>query len=126
MMAFSRPHSSIDADVAIVGAGPAGSSAASRFARAGFRVLLIDQGRFPRDKVCGDFVGPAALAELDQLGLTSHPTVRDSNRIRSGALYINGCKAVGRPFPRAEHLREYGLCIPRAVLDDVIVQAAVR
>src|SRR5262249_4430058 len=123
MMAVSRPHSAIDADVAIVGAGPAGASAASRFARAGFRVLLIDQGRFPGEKVCGDFVGPAALAELDELGLTSQPTFRDSNRIRRGALYINGCKAVERPFPAAEHLRDFGLCIPRAILDNVIVQA---
>ena len=53
--------SATDADIAIVGAGPAGAAAACRFARAGFGVVLIDQRRFSRDKVCGDFVSPAAL-----------------------------------------------------------------
>src|SRR5262249_20412891 len=114
-----------DLDIAIVGAGPAGAAAACHFARAGFRVVLIDQWRFPRDKVCGDFVGPAALAELDRLGLSSQPTFRDANKIRNGALYVNGDKVVGRPFPHIDGLRDHGLCIPRILLDDAIVQAAV-
>ena len=120
-----RARGVIDADVAIVGAGPAGAATACHFARAGFRVVLIDQRRFPRDKVCGDFVGPSALAELDYLGLSSHPILRDANRIRNGALYLNGVKAVRRPFPHIDGLRDYGLCIPRIFLDDAIVQAAV-
>jgi geranylgeranyl reductase family protein len=40
-------------DVAIVGAGPAGSTAAYRLASAGARVLLLDKATFPRDKPCG-------------------------------------------------------------------------
>src|SRR5438309_11689619 len=40
-------------DVAVIGAGPAGSTAAYRLARAGPRVLLVDKARFPRDKPCG-------------------------------------------------------------------------
>ena len=40
-------------DVAIVGGGPAGSTAAFRLARAGKRVLLVDRAKFPRDKPCG-------------------------------------------------------------------------
>jgi len=113
------------ADVTIAGAGPAGASAACHLARAGFRVVLLDQRRFPRDKVCGDFVGPAALAELDQLGLSWQPTVQNAHEIRDGALYLNGDKVVARPFPRVAGLRRYGVCIPRILLDDAIVQAAV-
>lgn len=64
-----RVESPADPDIAIVGAGPAGAAAACHFARAGFRVVLIDQRRFPRDKVCGDFVSPAALEEFEGLGL---------------------------------------------------------
>src|SRR5215470_1949922 len=120
-----RAQSAIDADVAIVGAGPAGAASACDFARAGFRVVLIDQRHFPRDKVCGDFVGPAALAELDRLGLSSHPTVKDAIEIRNGALYVNGDKVVGLPFPHIRGFRDYGLCIPRMLLDEMIVQAAV-
>jgi flavin-dependent dehydrogenase len=45
-------------DIAIVGAGPAGSSAAIRLATSGQSVLLIDKARFPRHKLCGEFVSP--------------------------------------------------------------------
>ena len=47
-----------DCDVAIVGAGPAGSSAAIALARRGYDVVLIDKQQFPREKLCGDFVNP--------------------------------------------------------------------
>jgi geranylgeranyl reductase family protein len=120
-----RAASPADADIAIVGAGPAGAAAACHLAGIGFHVVLIDQRCFPRDKVCGDFVGPAALAELDRLGLFSQPTLHNANKIRNGALYVNGDRVVARPFPYVEGLRDYGLCIPRMLLDDAIVRAAV-
>ena len=46
-------------DVVIVGAGPAGSSAAISLARRGYAVALIDKEQFPREKLCGDFINPA-------------------------------------------------------------------
>lgn len=57
------------ADVVVVGAGPAGSSAAAWAARAGHDVLVIDAAGFPRDKACGDGLTPRAVAELERLGL---------------------------------------------------------
>ena len=51
-------------DVAIAGAGPAGSLAAIVLARAGLRVRLFDRARFPRPKLCGDTLNPGALAVL--------------------------------------------------------------
>jgi geranylgeranyl reductase family protein len=57
-------------DVVVVGAGPAGSTAALVLARGGARVALVDKATFPRDKACGDLVGPRGLALLAQLGLT--------------------------------------------------------
>ena len=69
-----------DCDVAIVGAGPAGASTAAHLSRAGLRVWLLDQKRFPRDKACGDLVGPVALAELAGLGSTSGRTTRRPTR----------------------------------------------
>ena len=57
------------ADVIIVGAGPAGCSAAHFLARAGVRVILLDKETFPRDKSCGDGIGRASLAQLARIGL---------------------------------------------------------
>ena len=54
-------------DAVVVGAGPAGSTAALVLARGGARVTLIDKATFPRDKACGDLVGPRALALLESL-----------------------------------------------------------
>lgn len=51
-------------DVAVVGAGPAGSVTAYHLARAGARVLLVDKARFPRDKPCGGGLTGRALREL--------------------------------------------------------------
>jgi menaquinone-9 beta-reductase len=54
-------------DVAIVGAGPAGATAAAHLARAGHRVVLLDRHRFPRDKVCGDAIIADTIAALSRL-----------------------------------------------------------
>ena len=51
-------------DAVVVGAGPAGSTAALVLARGGARVALVDKATFGRDKACGDLVGPRALALL--------------------------------------------------------------
>lgn len=58
-----------NADVVVVGAGPAGSAAAAWAARAGRDVLAIDAASFPRDKACGDGLTPRAVGELELLGL---------------------------------------------------------
>ena len=56
-------------DVAVVGAGPAGSVAAYAAATPGLRVALIDRQAFPRDKPCGDGIGPGAVHIAPELGL---------------------------------------------------------
>ncbi|MBO0787148.1 MAG: FAD-dependent monooxygenase, partial [Actinobacteria bacterium] len=48
-------------DVVVAGAGPAGSAAALVLARAGARVALADKSAFPRDKACGDLIGPRGV-----------------------------------------------------------------
>jgi geranylgeranyl reductase family protein len=57
-------------DVIIAGAGPAGSSAAAVLGKAGKRVLLIDKGKFPREKTCGDGLTYKCLPLLEKLGVT--------------------------------------------------------
>jgi menaquinone-9 beta-reductase len=52
-------------DVLIVGGGPAGSSCAWKLRRAGLDVTIMDKQTFPRDKVCGGWITPAVLEELE-------------------------------------------------------------
>ncbi|MDP6776481.1 MAG: geranylgeranyl reductase family protein [Candidatus Latescibacteria bacterium] len=56
-------------DLIIVGAGPAGATAALYAARSGLKTLLLDRSRFPRDKVCGDALSGKAVGVLRDLGL---------------------------------------------------------
>ena len=68
---MGRP--SLSPHIVIVGAGPAGSSAAIALARQGARVTLLERSRFPRDKTCGDGCTPRALWMLERLGLGALP-----------------------------------------------------
>lgn len=61
-------------DVAIIGAGPAGSTAASLLASRGHSVLLLERHHFPRDKVCGDVLLPDAIEMLSHIGVFDRVT----------------------------------------------------
>jgi len=56
-------------DLAIVGAGPAGTTAAMYAIRHGLRAIVVDRATFPRDKICGDALGGKSMSVLDELGL---------------------------------------------------------
>lgn len=66
---MSASQGILECDIAVIGAGPAGSTAAYYLASAGLDVALIDRSAFPRDKVCGDLLGYDALIELSRLGI---------------------------------------------------------
>ncbi|HVR06053.1 MAG TPA: geranylgeranyl reductase family protein [Solirubrobacteraceae bacterium] len=123
-MVTLRLRSAVDHDIAVVGAGPAGAATAAYLARAGLDVVLIDQKRFPRDKVCGDFVGPVALRELRNLGVTGREDYRRSNKIREAALYLDGRRLIVRDIPHVAGLPAYGRVVPRERLDAWILGAA--
>ncbi|MCW2517381.1 MAG: geranylgeranyl reductase, partial [Mycobacterium sp.] len=113
----SRP----DADVVVVGAGPAGSAAAAWAARAGRRVLVIDSATFPRDKACGDGLTPRAIAQLDLLGLGDW--VR--GRVRNRGLRASGFgQELLLPWPGGS-LPDHGGAVPRTELDARIREAAL-
>lgn len=103
-------------DVVVIGAGPAGSLAATRLAREGLHVLLAERRAFPRRKVCGGCLNAHALAALDRAGLEA--------RVRAlGAMPIDGLH-VHRRGRRAALRLPAGLAVSRAALDDTLVKAA--
>ena len=111
-----------DTDVLIVGAGPAGSAAATWAARAGLDVTLVDAESFPRDKPCGDGLTPRAIAELDELGLT--PWL--AGRARNYGLRAAGFgRTLYLPWPGGS-LPNYGGAVPRLELDHAIRQVALN
>ncbi len=59
-------------DVIVVGAGPGGSSTAGFLAKKGFKVLLLDRAKFPRDKTCGDGISGRSVQVLSELGALEH------------------------------------------------------
>jgi geranylgeranyl reductase family protein len=113
-----------DCDAIVVGGGPAGAAAAGRLATRGFRIVLIDRASFPRDKVCGDFVGPAALAELADLGVAQTPAFRATSKMADLALHVDGDQLTVMGIPQVDGLPGYGRVIPRLQLDAWILDAA--
>jgi len=110
----------------VVGGGPAGAAAAARLAARGFTTIMVDRATFPRDKVCGDFVSPAALAELADLGVTGTGAFGATNAISDCALYVDGDPLGVLAIPQVGGLPAYGRVIPRRQLDAWILDAARR
>src|SRR5262245_29855677 len=108
-------------DVLIVGAGPAGSIAATVLARAGARVRLIDRADFPRDKLCGDTVNPGSLARLRALGVGA---AIDKHGLRVAGMLVTGehGAAIKGSYPSGL----FGRSILRRELDWLLLQQAIR
>src|SRR5580765_6282294 len=107
-------------DALIVGAGPAGTVAATVLARAGARVRLVDRARFPRDKLCGDTVNPGTLAALRRLGLAQ---ALDRRGLRVDGMCVTGPGgvAIEGHYPRGLH----GRALLRCELDWSLLQEAM-
>ena len=104
-------------DVLVVGAGPAGSSAAAWAARHGLTVLLADAATFPRDKTCGDGLTPRAIRELELLGETewvrAHHVTRGLRAHGFGqTLHLDWPSLPGSDIPT------WGSAVARTELDD--------
>ncbi|UFU02481.1 geranylgeranyl reductase family protein [Ruania suaedae] len=107
-----------DADVIVVGAGPAGAASAHYLASAGLEVLLLEKATFPRDKICGDGLTPRAVAELVRMGV---PMRAEDGWIRNrGLRVIGGGHTIHLPWPEIERYPSYGLAKARTDLDSTL------
>lgn len=111
-----------EADVIVVGAGPAGSSTATYLARSGLDVLLLEKTSFPREKVCGDGLTPRGVRELAALGV---PTPAEEGWIRNrGLRIIGGGHRLQLSWPELASFPDYGLVRPRHALDELLARHA--
>jgi geranylgeranyl reductase family protein len=108
-------------DAVIVGAGPAGSTAALCLARSGARVALVDRRSFPRDKACGDLVGPRGVRLLAELGVEVPGARRVGDMILVGP---SGRQALLPALPGIAY-PDHALAISRVALDSALFEAAV-
>ena len=112
------------AELVVIGGGPAGATLAALAAGAGVRTVLVERARFPRDKVCGEFLSAEGCRVLERLGL--EPALR-----RAGALPIEACRlsaaegpVLELPLPDLGSNGRQALGLSRARLDALLLSAA--
>jgi flavin-dependent dehydrogenase len=105
----------VEVDVAIIGAGPAGSALAALLASRGVGVALVDRDTFPRDKLCGEFLSYDALPVIDLLGLDLEA---------HGTPTIRTCRVVGETRTYQFDFPAAARGVSRMLLDDLLIQRA--
>ena len=114
-------------DVLIIGAGPAGSSTAGFFLQQNpsLSIGIVDKQRFPRDKACGDGIGPAAVAEVSSLGINT--TAWDTAKPLSAAV-VHGPDGLSfvTDIRRVASAGTHGLTMRREQFDHALLRHAVE
>jgi geranylgeranyl reductase family protein len=124
MTTSSRRGPDHDAEVIVVGAGPAGSTVATYLARAGIDVLLLEKTEFPREKVCGDGLTPRGVKQLIDLGID---TSEEAGWVRSRGLRIlTGELTLEFDWPDLSSYPPYGVSRTRHDFDDLLAKLAVK
>ena len=108
-------------DAVVVGAGPAGSIAALVLARGGARVALADKAAFPRDKACGDLIGPRGVQVLADLGVKVPDAGHGSDLLAVGP---SGHRSRLPAFPGRSY-PGHGIVVPRVAFDNALREAAL-
>ncbi len=112
-------------DVLVLGGGPAGATFAALAAGAGARVLVAERKRFPRDKVCGEFVSAEGCRVLARLGVLELLAARGAGRIGRVGLTDARGRRVESALPELPGLGREALGVSRALLDTVLLESAV-
>lgn len=121
-MTMETPSKSYD--VAIAGAGPAGSSLAIRLANAGLSVLLVEQKAFPREKLCGEFISPECLSHFEELGVMDDMIAAGGTKLNETIFFARNGKSVS---VNSEWFGDFGrsaLGLSRAKMDTKLFERA--
>jgi len=89
--------SQFDYDVIIAGGGPAGASAAIHLATGGARVLLVEQKKFPRAKLCGEFISPECTPHFERLGVAAQIFAAGPAKLTETVFYSRWGKGISVP-----------------------------
>lgn len=113
-----------DADVIVVGAGPAGAATAILLAEQGLETVVLDRAAFPRPKICGEYLSPEAARILDRLGVLKEidavaaPLRGMRITAPDGRTLTGSYRTVGewRPY------RQHAMAVPRLTLDAILAE----
>jgi flavin-dependent dehydrogenase len=120
-------------DVIVIGAGPAGSTVSALLARAGLRALMLEKSRFPREKVCGEFITPDCLSVFDRLGVRERMFDAGAKIVDRWTLFAPDGRSVDVPIewiadgpggPGGPGNYGYGIGISRARMDLILLECA--
>lgn len=117
----------LDAEVIVVGGGPAGASTAWALAREGVDVLVLDRARFPRDKICAEYLSPQASRILSDMGVLEEIEASNPAHLRGMRVSApNGTIADGEFASNHgfRGFRDRGLAIRRTILDEIVLRGA--
>ena len=108
-------------DVAIVGAGPAGSACAAFCASAGLRTIIIEREKFPREKVCGDCLNPACWPVLRRLGIADRARSLPHGQLDVVEFIAIGGGTVRINLPRGQ---DSEIALKRSLFDELLLNRA--
>ena len=115
-------------DVVIAGGGPAGAACAIHLASRGARVLVAEQKRFPRAKLCGEFISPECLDHFERLGVAERINLAGGVDLSETVFYSERGKHVGVPSEwfgvGKEGARRVALGLSRAEMDACLLERA--
>lgn len=107
-------------DLIVIGGGPGGCSTAIAAARSGARVLLLESGRYPRHRVCGEFVSAESLALLSEL------LSGENREVMGNALRISQSRVFADSAPLRLPIQPAAASIPRFDLDRALWQSCLE
>ncbi len=114
----------MDYEVIVIGAGPAGSTVSTLLAQAGRRVLLLEKSRFPRQKLCGEFITPECLNVFDRLGVRCPLFDAGAKTINQWTLFAPDGRSVEVPMEWIAGGHKHAIGITRARMDSILLERA--
>jgi flavin-dependent dehydrogenase len=113
-------------DAIIIGGGPGGAVAALALAKAGWSVAIVEKSRFPRQKVCGEFLSATNLPLLQQLGVVGRFSELAGPKVTSVSLFA-GATILVSPMPQLDSRGETGgRALGRDQLDTLLLARAAE